>query len=155
MGTLAALILVSVLYAVLPWRTMQPSNGFLVAFAFTFGLIAAGALVLWQVTRYRSGRGRGAAQLRGLATAMWIAVLFFSGTYYSLAVNDPGQMSGSLHTRLDALYFTMSTVSTVGFGDITASGQAARAIVCLNIAFNLVVLALAVTTIRELHRHRA
>ena len=84
---------------------------------------------------------------------MWIAVLFFSATYYCLAVNDPGQMNG-LKTRLDAVYFTMSTVSTVGFGDITASGQAARAIVCLNIVFNLVVLALAVTTIRE-RQHRA
>ncbi|WP_426565731.1 potassium channel family protein [Angustibacter sp. McL0619] len=152
LGTIAVLVAVSLVYAYVPWTDYEPKSSFVVALAFAVGVVGSAGLVFWQITRYRSGRGRGAEQLRGLFTAMWIAVLFFSAVYFIMAANDPGQMSG-LHTRLDAVYFTLSTASTVGFGDITASGQAARAIVCLNIVFNLVVLALAVTAIRE-GRHR-
>jgi hypothetical protein len=152
LGTVAVLVAVSLVYAYVPWTQYEPQRSLVVALTFAIGVLGSATLVFWQVSRYRSGRGRGAAQLRGLATAMWIAVLFFSAVYFILAQGDPGQMSG-LHTRLDAVYFTLSTASTVGFGDITASGQAARAIVCLNIVFNLVVLALAVSAIRE-GRHR-
>ena len=49
--------------------------------------------------------------------------MIFSFTYYLLAVNDPDQIV-DLHTRLDAIYFSASTVATVGFGDIHASGPA-------------------------------
>jgi hypothetical protein len=152
LGTAAALAVVSLLYCFVPWEDFEPKRSFVLVVVFTVGLASAASLVIWQVRLYRSGRGRGARQLRGLATAMWVAVLFFSATYYTLALDDPGQMVG-LKTRLDALYYTLSTVSTVGFGDINASGQAARAVVCLNIGFNLVVLTLAVTAIRE-GRHR-
>ena len=126
-GTLVALVAVSLVYAVraVDARTSR-STASSSTLASPSACSAAAALVFWQVTRYRSGQGRGAAQLRGLATAMWIAVLFFSATYFIIAADDPGQMLG-LHTRLDAVYFTLSTASTVGFGDITASGQAARA----------------------------
>jgi hypothetical protein len=152
LGTLVALAAVSLIYAFVPWTDYEPQRSFVVALVFTVGVLSMAALVIWQVTQYRSGRGRGAEQLRGLAVAVWISVLFFSATYYILARNDPGQMDG-LHTKLDALYYTMSMVSTVGFGDISAAGQAARAVVCLNLAFNLVVLTLAVTAVRE-GRHR-
>ncbi|WP_281367034.1 potassium channel family protein [Janibacter alkaliphilus] len=42
---------------------------------------------------------------------------------------------------MDALYFTMTMVSTVGFGDITATGQLARVLVTLQMAFNLLFIA--------------
>jgi len=42
-----------------------------------------------------------------------------------------GQMSG-LETKTDAIYFTVTIVATVGFGDITATGQAARALGCVS-----------------------
>jgi hypothetical protein len=44
---------------------------------------------------------------------------------------DTEQVSG-LNTRTDALYFTLVTMATVGFGDIHAEGQFARAmVICL------------------------
>ncbi len=39
---------------------------------------------------------------------------------------------------MDALYFTMSTIATVGFGDVHATGQVARAVVTLQIFLDLI-----------------
>jgi len=60
--------------------------------------------------------------------------------YYLLAHYNPAEFIG-LTTRLDALYFSMTTMTTVGYGDISASGQLARLLVTLQLAFNLVFIA--------------
>ena len=49
-----------------------------------------------------------------------------------------------IETKIDALYFTITVVSTVGFGDITATGQGARLIVSANMIVNLVLLTIAI-----------
>ena len=63
-----------------------------------------------------------------------------------------------LHTRLDSLYFTMTTLTTVGYGDIHATGQTARALVLVQMVFNVVFVAAAATLlsarIREAARER-
>jgi voltage-gated potassium channel len=76
-----------------------------------------------------------------LAIVLW-AIAFFALVYARLA-GIPGEFAG-LATRLDAFYFTFTTLATVGFGDVHATGQAARLVVTVQIVFNLVVLALAV-----------
>jgi hypothetical protein len=64
----------------------------------------------------------------------------FALTFYLLELASPGQFE-DLHTRTDALYFTLTTMATVGYGDIHAKGQAARALVTAVIAFDVVVVA--------------
>jgi voltage-gated potassium channel len=68
-----------------------------------------------------------------------IVACAFSLVYYAIAVYDPDQMVG-VRTRLDALYFTMSTMSTVGYGDVHAVSQLARGVVVVHLTFNLVFL---------------
>ena len=75
-----------------------------------------------------------------LVLALEAVVMAFSFVYYLLATSGSGQFSG-LHTRVDALYFSLTTTTTVGFGDIHASGQLARALVSAQLAFNLVFVA--------------
>lgn len=75
-----------------------------------------------------------------LVLALEIVIVVFCLGYYLLATRDAAQFEG-LSTRLDALYFTMTMVSTVGFGDITATGQLARVLVTLQMAFNLLFIA--------------
>ena len=53
-----------------------------------------------------------------------------------------GQFSG-LETRVDAVYFTVTTLATVGFGDITATGQAARVAVTCQVVFSITFISLA------------
>ncbi|QUW94370.1 Voltage-gated potassium channel Kch [Streptomyces sp. V17-9] len=74
-----------------------------------------------------------------------LSVHVFSATYYALA-KQPGEFSG-LHTRIDALYFTVVTLATVGYGDITPRGQAARVVTVLQITYSFVFLTAAATAL--------
>ncbi|MFJ8626544.1 ion channel [Kitasatospora sp. NPDC093550] len=93
-----------------------------------------------------------AGVLRGTARrpVVWLAFLIslaltvFSATYYVLG-SHKAEFAG-LETRLDALYFTVVTLATVGYGDITPSGQTARFVVVLQIGYNFVFLAAAAGT---------
>lgn len=46
-----------------------------------------------------------------------------------------------LETRTDSLYFTLQVLTTVGLGDVHAVGQTARAMVTVQMAFDLVFVA--------------
>ncbi|MGW1742738.1 potassium channel family protein [Nocardia sp. NPDC001965] len=83
----------------------------------------------------------------GLLFLISLVVLFFSLFYYVLELHQPGQFA-DLRTRNDALYYTVATLGTVGFGDVHAVGQAARIATTVQMAFDLVVIGtlLAVTT---------
>ena len=69
-----------------------------------------------------------------------LLVMAASLTFFLLDQVQPGQVE-DLDTRTDALYFTLSTMATVGYGDVHAEGQLARALVCALIVFNVVVVA--------------
>ena len=82
------------------------------------------------------------AAVEALMLLLVMLVIGFASVYVALD-HDDGQFSG-LDTRLDSLYFTVVTLSTVGYGDITATGQLARAVVTLQIVFNLAFVGIAV-----------
>lgn len=123
------------------------------ALMFFLGCAVLGALIL--VTIGRLLRAGADERIRGLILLLTLAVLFFAWTDNSLA-RIPGEFA-DLHTKTDALYFTISTLATVGFGDVHAAGQLARAAVTLEIVFNLVFLGASVSMIsgiirRQTHR---
>jgi hypothetical protein len=64
----------------------------------------------------------------------------FSLAFFILNLVEPDQIA-DLSTKTDALYFTLSTMATVGYGDVHAEGQLARALVSGLIVFNVVVVA--------------
>ena len=69
-------------------------------------------------------------------------VLGFAAVYFAMDA-DQEQFDG-LDTRVDAVYFTVTTLSTVGYGDIHATGHAARVLVTLQILMNLAFLGIVV-----------
>lgn len=82
---------------------------------------------------------------------MIASLLVFSAAYSSIA-RQTGEFDG-LRTRVDALYFTVATVATVGYGDITARGQTARVLVMGQITYSFVFLTAAATALsRRLRR---
>ncbi len=81
-----------------------------------------------------------------------MVIFGFSAIY--VAVNRrAGQFEG-IGTRLDAMYFTVTTVATVGYGDIHPSGQLARGLVSIQMVFDLTLLALSIRLLSSAARHR-
>jgi Ion channel len=56
-------------------------------------------------------------------------VTLFASAYITMANANPANFSTHPLTRTDALYFTVTVFTTVGFGDITAASQSARLVV--------------------------
>lgn len=132
LGTLA---LVLVAYYALP-DDRDSASFWVRTVVFGSCVLALAGLILYLITR--ESRGRIPARAEGLLLTVVVSLVFFATVYYRLA-QDSGQFNG-LATRTDSLYFTLTTLSTVGFGDINAEGQAARVAVMVNITFNLVFL---------------
>jgi voltage-gated potassium channel len=97
------------------------------------------AIVGWVVVRQVRGSGRRDLTPLQLVMLAEIVACAFSLVYYAIAVYDADEIVG-VRTRLDALYFTLSTMSTVGYGDVHAASQLARGVVTAHLAFNLVFL---------------
>ena len=135
---ISAVVLLVALYYVVP---VEPgdSGWQLAVRALAAAVLVGGAvaLVIWQIRRrLRSDQ----LPLEGLATALVAGAIAFALADYVLEVSLPGQFAG-LDTRTDALYFALSTLFTVGFGDIHAARQGARVLVIFQMVFNIVVLA--------------
>lgn len=82
------------------------------------------------------------APLVGLLAAVVGGALFFALVDYITAIHKPGEFV-DLNTRLDALYFALATLATIGYGDVHAQGQYARAIVSVQMVFDVAILATA------------
>ena len=145
--TVLVLLGVTAVFLLLPVQALTLGDSFLIAAVFLIGLAGAASLIVSQVMAYRNAKLSGRARLQGLLVALYVAVLFFALSYYLMAMSNPDQIAG-LKTRMDALYFSLTIVSTVGFGDVHADGQAARAVVSLQLAFNLIFVSLAVAAAR-------
>lgn len=74
----------------------------------------------------------------------------FALTYLAISQHS-GQIIG-MATPLDALYFTMTTLMTIGFGDIAAEGQLARGTVLIQMFFSVLVLSASVRLFQSLTR---
>lgn len=111
-----------VAYYLLPMDA--PFDGGTIA-GLVLGLIAVTALFLWQMrTIVRSPHPQLRA-VESLAVVVTLFALLFATSYFLLERAAPGSFTASLN-RTDALYFALTVLSTVGFGDITARTDTAR-----------------------------
>ena len=117
-----------------------------VAVGLTLTAVGLGVLGWMMVLELQHLRAGAEGRATGVLTLMLVVlVMSFSLAFYLLNLLAPEQITG-LSTRTDALYFTLSTMTTVGYGDVHAEGQLARAFVCGLIVFNVVVVASLVRT---------
>ncbi|WP_425385624.1 potassium channel family protein [Streptomyces marokkonensis] len=136
-------------YFLLPLDGLGPRRPVLswVLLGMALGLIAV--LLLRQVVRVLLSVP-GARPGLVIPPLMSLSILVFASAYQALA-QDPGQLDG-ITTRLDALYFTLVTLATIGYGDITPHGQAARLVAILQILYSFVFLTAAATALTQSFR---
>ncbi|MEV0536525.1 potassium channel family protein [Kitasatospora sp. NPDC050463] len=137
--------LLMVAYFTLPLRYFGEHRPVLSWLLFIAGLTLLSGLLLGRVLDILRGTGRRPGVW--LVFLICLSLTLFAATYYVMA-GTSGEFNG-LSTRLDALYFTIVTMATVGYGDITAVGQWPRLIVILQIAYNFVFLAAAAGTLTQ------
>jgi voltage-gated potassium channel len=77
--------------------------------------------------------------LEAVAISLPLFVLMFAAAYFVSGQVDAGSFNEPL-TRFDAVYFTVTIFATVGFGDIVATTEAARALVTLQMLADLVLI---------------
>ncbi|MER5397671.1 potassium channel family protein [Streptomyces sp. NPDC002599] len=106
------------------------------------GLVAVALLMGWQVRVIVSSERPRLRAMAALATVLPLFLLLFATTDYLLDRSAPGSFSEAM-SRTDALYFTMTVFSTVGFGDISPRSEPARILVTGQITANLLLLGVA------------
>ncbi len=109
-------------------------------------LIVIVFLVVFQVGRIVRADYPGLRAIEAIAFTATLLLFVFSVTYDVMDAETSAAFNVAL-SRLDSLYFTVTVFGTVGFGDITAHSQAARAVVTVQILFDFVFLGVAVRVI--------
>ncbi len=134
----ASVVVVGTLYFLFPFRLEQAVAVRLAIFGVC--LVLLGWLLVTQVRRAVRGDGLLADRLSALVTLVNLVVATFGGVYFAMAAQFHG-----LRTPLDALYFSVTTLATVGYGDITPVSQAARAVTIVQMLFDLVIVTSAIS----------
>ena len=133
LGNTAALV---ALYYLLPLdHTSTP----IAATMLIIGLVALITLVIFQTRSISRARFPGVRAVEALATSLPLFLLLFSGTYVVMAAVSASNFGEKL-THTDALYFTITMFTTVGFGDITAKSEGARLLVTGQMVTDLIIL---------------
>jgi hypothetical protein len=110
------------------------------------GLVAFTALVSFQALQITRSPFPGVRAAESLAVSVPFFLLLFAATYVVLAAISPESFGVHL-SHTDALYFSVTVLSTVGFGDITAKSETARLVVTGQMITDLVVLGVGIRVI--------
>jgi voltage-gated potassium channel len=76
-----------------------------------------------------------------LAVILPLFIVVFASTYLTMSALDPNAFTEQLG-KANGLYFTVTVLSTVGFGDITPVTDAARMVVAFQMVVDLVIVAM-------------
>jgi hypothetical protein len=79
---------------------------------------------------------------QALAAVIGFALVAFASVYLLLSLDQEQAFSEPLG-RTDALYFALTTATTVGYGDISARTEVARVVVMVQMVINFVVIGVA------------
>jgi hypothetical protein len=79
--------------------------------------------------------------VESVITALLVFIIVFSYLYLDLAHINPEYFSQTI-SHVSALYFTVTVLSTVGFGDITATNDVTRVVVVIQMLLDLTFIAI-------------
>ena len=125
---------------------LDPSSLGVTVGLLAFGLLALAGLIAFQVRSIIRAKYPALRAVGALGTSVPLFLLLFAGTYFVMGTISAGTFSQPM-TRTDALYFTVTVFSTVGFGDITAVTEPARVLVTGQMIADIVIVGLGVRII--------
>jgi voltage-gated potassium channel len=136
--------------------SLAPMTGRSAWFGLLLGVATVSVVIPLTVRRARSINSSDRPILDALETLVLLFTLLLFGfaSMFVIIAAQPGQMA-DVNTKIDALYFTATTLSTVGYGDAHAVGQAARVVVTLQIIFDLAFIAVALRLLSGVASRRA
>jgi hypothetical protein len=140
---LATSVVMVWLYYVLP---LNSRSGRLLFTELVLGVALLAAMITWQVWAIVRAAHPSIRAVQALAATTPLFLLLFASTYFVMSRDDPAAFTESL-SRTNALYFTVTIFSTVGFGDISARAETARLVVSAQMLLDLVVFGLGIQVI--------
>jgi len=134
-GLLVTTVLV-VLYYLLPLdRPLDTGT----AIRLLIGLLVFVGITVWQVRAIAGARFPGLRAAEALGVIVPLYLLLFASTYYLMERASAATFTQPL-TRTDALYFSVTVFTTVGFGDIAAKSETARVVLIVQMLADLALL---------------
>ena len=130
---LSSTVVLVLLYALLPAASNSSARTLIQLF---IGLTVFLGMLAWQVIKILDAEHPEVRAVETLALAVPLLIVVFAFTYLSLAHAKASNFSEPLD-HVGAVYFTVTVISTVGFGDIVARTDIARILVCTQILLDL------------------
>lgn len=139
-GSTVALVTI---YYLLP---LEHSSNWAAFTMLVIGLVLFIGLIAFQVRSIVRSRFPALRAIEALATSVPLFLLLFASVYVVLSKISASNFGQPL-THTDALYFTVTVFSTVGFGDITAKTEAARLVVTAQMIADLLIIGIGLRVI--------
>ena len=153
--TLATVAVVVTLYYVLPFD--HDVDSVMIA-EITLGCAVLAVVVVWQLRTVSRSPYPGIRAVEALAFTAPVYVLVFATTYFVMEHTAVSSFTQAL-TRTDALYFSVTTIATVGYGDIAAESERARLLVTVQMVLDILWLGLVVrlflAAVKRTHQRQA
>lgn len=128
------------------WLPMSGWRDTRLAVQLVGGSVLLVGLLSWQIHEIARSPYPQIRALGAVTTSFTVFLTTFATVYYLMSSASDANWSEPL-SRLDAMYFTVTVLATVGFGDITAVDPAARAVVTLQMIGDLVIIGVVVRLI--------
>ena len=107
------------------------------------GVLALFAIIAWQIREIMRSEHPVVRAVEALAFAIPVYVLLFATIYFLMAHAQSAAFGVPL-SRTDAMYFSATVFTTVGFGNIAAQSETARIIVTFQMMLDLVIIGIVV-----------
>lgn len=138
--TIATIVVVVAIYFRIPMDRAVTAT---TVIGLVIGVLALFAIIAWQIREIMRSEHPVVRAVEALAFAIPVYVLLFATIYFLMAHAQSAAFGVPL-SRTDAMYFSATVFTTVGFGNIAAQSETARIIVTFQMMLDLVIIGIVV-----------